>query len=120
MQGVFLPCLQNMLNIIFFIRLPWIIGVSGVGLTLAYLGVAMACTLTTAMSIGAIISNGVNAGGGAYYLVSRTLGPELGGSVGILFYISTSIAVAVSIIGATEVLLVRQITESLCDGSLTK
>ncbi|KAI9168133.1 hypothetical protein H9P43_007504 [Blastocladiella emersonii ATCC 22665] len=104
MEGVFLPCLQNILSIILFVRLPWIVGIAGVGVTLGYLAVAVVCTMTTTLSISALIANGVNAAGGAYYMISRTLGREVGGSIGILYYLSTTISVAIAVLGAMEVL----------------
>lgn len=54
----------------------------------------------------AIATNGVVPAGGSYFMISRSLWPEFGGAVGILFYIGTTVAGAMYIIGAVEILLV--------------
>lgn len=50
----------------------------------------------------AIVTNGKIRTGGVYYLISRSLGPATGGSIGILYYLATTVASAMSILGAIE------------------
>lgn len=64
--------------------------------------------MLTAISMAAIATNGVVPGGGSYFMISRALGPEFGGAVGILFYIGTTVAAGMYIIGAVEILLVSR------------
>jgi len=63
-------------------------------------------TMLTAISMSAIATNGVVPAGGSYFMISRSLGPECGGAVGILFYIGTTLAAAMYIVGAVEIVIV--------------
>lgn len=64
--------------------------------------------MLTAISMSAIATNGVVPAGGSYFMISRSLGPEFGGAVGMLFYTGTTLAAAMYIIGAVEIVLVRR------------
>lgn len=65
-------------------------------------------TMLTAISMSAIATNGVVPAGGSYFMIGRSLGPECGGAVGMLFYTGTTLAAAMYIVGAVEIVLVRK------------
>ena len=93
-MGVFVPCCQNILGVILFLRLGTIVGQAGVNVTLIVVGICCLTTFCTALSLSAIATNGAIKSGGPYYLISRALGPEFGGSVGLCFYLGTTVAKA--------------------------
>ena len=63
-------------------------------------------TMLTAISMSAIATNGVVPAGGPYFMISRNLGPEFGGAIGLLFYIGTTFAASMYIVGGIEILVV--------------
>ncbi|XP_065341848.1 solute carrier family 12 member 6 isoform X2 [Cloeon dipterum] len=103
--GVFLPCIQNIFGVILFIRLTWVVGTAGA--LCGFLIVLTCCcvTMLTAISMSAIATNGVVPAGGSYFMISRSLGPEFGGAVGMLFYTGTTLAAAMYIVGAVEIVI---------------
>uniref|UniRef100_A0A6Q2Y7M1 Solute carrier family 12 member 7b n=1 Tax=Esox lucius TaxID=8010 RepID=A0A6Q2Y7M1_ESOLU len=103
--GVYLPCLQNILGVILFLRLTWIVGTAGIMEALAIVFMTCSCTMLTAISMSAIATNGVVPAGGSYYMISRSLGPEFGGAVGLCFYLGTTFAGSMYILGTIEILL---------------
>ncbi|XP_060922303.1 solute carrier family 12 member 6-like [Limanda limanda] len=104
-MGVYLPCLQNIFGVILFLRLTWVVGNAGVLQALSIVFICCCCTMLTAISMSAIATNGVVPAGGSYFMISRSLGPEFGGAVGICFYLGTTFAGAMYILGAIEILL---------------
>ncbi|KAK0394761.1 hypothetical protein QR680_000921 [Steinernema hermaphroditum] len=104
-MGVYLPCLQNIFGVLFFIRLTWIVGTAGIFQSFFVVLTCCSVTFLTSISLSAIATNGVVPAGGPYYMISRNLGPELGGAVGILFYLGTTIAASMYITGAVEIFL---------------
>uniref|UniRef100_A0A665VHF9 Solute carrier family 12 member 6 n=1 Tax=Echeneis naucrates TaxID=173247 RepID=A0A665VHF9_ECHNA len=105
-MGVYLPCLQNIFGVILFLRLTWVVGTAGVLQALCIVFICCCCTMLTAISMSAIATNGVVPAGGSYFMISRSLGPEFGGAVGLCFYLGTTFAGAMYILGAIEILLV--------------
>ncbi|XP_016374405.1 solute carrier family 12 member 5-like, partial [Sinocyclocheilus rhinocerous] len=104
--GVYLPCLQNILGVILFLRMTWIVGTAGILESFIIVSMCCSCTMLTAISMSAIATNGVVPAGGSYYMISRSLGPEFGGAVGLCFYLGTTFAGAMYILGTIEILLV--------------
>uniref|UniRef100_A0A3P9HAI8 Solute carrier family 12 member 7b n=1 Tax=Oryzias latipes TaxID=8090 RepID=A0A3P9HAI8_ORYLA len=104
-MGVYLPCLQNILGVILFLRLTWIVGTAGILESLVIVGLCCSCTMLTAISMSAIATNGVVPAGGSYYMISRSLGPEFGGAVGLCFFLGTTFAGSMYILGTIEILL---------------
>ncbi|CAA0827572.1 Cation-chloride cotransporter 1 [Striga hermonthica] len=105
MMGVFVPCLQNILGIIYYIRFSWIIGMAGIGQSLLLVAFCGSCTFLTTLSLSAIATNGAMKGGGPYYLIGRALGPEVGVSIGLCFFLGNAVAGALYVLGAVETFL---------------
>uniref|UniRef100_A0A3Q3DQT9 Amino acid permease/ SLC12A domain-containing protein n=1 Tax=Hippocampus comes TaxID=109280 RepID=A0A3Q3DQT9_HIPCM len=91
-MGVYLPCLQNIFGVILFLRLTWVVGTAGVLQGLCIVFICCCCTMLTTISMSAIATNGVVPAGGSYFMISRSLGPEFGGAVGLCFYLGTTFA----------------------------
>ena len=68
----------NIWGVMLFIRLSWVVGQSGILLSSVVVILSGVVTTITTLSMSAICTNGEVKGGGAYYLISRSLGPEFG------------------------------------------
>uniref|UniRef100_A0A672HXI2 Solute carrier family 12 member 5b n=1 Tax=Salarias fasciatus TaxID=181472 RepID=A0A672HXI2_SALFA len=106
LMGVYLPCIQNIFGVILFLRMTWMVGIGGVFGSFIIVFMCCSTTMLTAISMSAIATNGVVPAGGSYYMISRSLGPEFGGAVGICFYLGTTFAGAMYILGCIEILLI--------------
>ncbi|XP_022130318.2 solute carrier family 12 member 4 isoform X1 [Pieris rapae] len=118
--GVYLPCIQNIFGVILFIRLTWVVGTAGAVYGFFIVLICCCATMLTAMSMSAIATNGVVPAGGSYFMIGRSLGPECGGAVGILFYIGTTLAAAMYIVGAVEIVLTYMAPWMSIFGDFTK
>ena len=85
-----------------FLRFGQVVGESGIAGALLIVLAAKLITTLTALSLSAIATNTRVQGGGAYYLISRSLGVEFGGAIGVLFFLAQAISVAMYVIGFTE------------------
>jgi solute carrier family 12 sodium/potassium/chloride transporter 2 len=104
-KGVLIRCILNIFGVMIFLRLSWIVGQAGIGQTTLIILLATLVTLITALSTSAICTNGEVKGGGAYYLISRSLGPEFGGAIGIVFSFANAVAGSMYCIGFAETLV---------------
>ncbi len=100
--GVFTPNVLTILGVIMFLRLGQIVGQSGIVDALIIVLCAKLITSLTAVSLAGVATNTRVKGGGAYFLISRSLGPEFGGAIGVVFYLAQAISVAMYVIGFTE------------------
>ncbi|KAL4399249.1 potassium:chloride symporter [Malassezia pachydermatis] len=101
-DGVFMPVTLNVLGIILFLRFGFILGQAGLLGALLLLVISYAIDTLTVLSLNAISTNGQVRGGGAYYLISRSLGPEFGGSIGLIFFFGQAFNAAMNILGFVE------------------
>ncbi|CAI5758153.1 unnamed protein product [Candida verbasci] len=106
-DGVFLPVSLNVLSILMFLRFGFIIGQMGILGTMGLLILSYSIDILTTLSISAISTNGTVKGGGAYYMISRSLGPEFGGAIGIIFVIGQILNSSLNVVGFIEPLLVN-------------
>jgi len=107
-SGVFLPCLAQIVGVIFFLRLPTITGQAGTIYATLIILCCVFSTFLTSLSLSAIASNGTIQAGGPYYIISRTLGVEIGGALGILFYLGTTLGASMHVMGAIETIVHRK------------
>ncbi|MBE9128521.1 MULTISPECIES: amino acid permease [unclassified Coleofasciculus] len=100
--GVYTPSLLTILGVIMYLRFGWVVGNVGLIGTLIIVTLSTAITLLTSLSICAISTDRVVRAGGAYYMISRSLGIETGGAVGIPLYFAQALSVALYTIGFAE------------------
>ena len=92
--GVFTPSILTILGAIMYLRFGWMVGNTGLPSALLIVMLANAITLITALSVSTLATNMRVGVGGAYYLISRSLGPEFGGAIGVMFYFANAVAVS--------------------------
>jgi len=100
--GVFTPTLLTIIGVIMYLRLGWVVGNAGLLGAWLIIIISFLITLTTALSMSSITTNIKIGAGGAYAIISQSLGLEVGGSLGIPRYVSQGMAVTMYIFGFRE------------------
>lgn len=100
--GVFVPTLLTILGVILFLRQGWVIGNAGLLGGWLIITLAFVIVTFTALSMSCITTNIRIKAGGAYSIISQSLGLEVGGSVGIPLYLAQTFAITMYIFGFRE------------------
>lgn len=97
--GVFTPTLLTILGVIMFLRQGWVVGNAGLLGAWLIILLSFAITIFTALSMSSVTTNIRIGAGGAFSIISQSLGLEVGGSIGIPLYLAQALAVAMYIFG---------------------
>ncbi len=100
--GVFTPSILTILGVIMYLRFGWVVGNVGLLGTLIIVTLSTLITFLTGLSISEIATDQRVRIGGAYYMISRSLGIETGGAVGIPLYLAQALSVALYTVGFAE------------------
>ncbi len=100
--GVFTPSILTILGVIMYLRLGWVVGVSGLWGTIVIILLAHVISISTGLSISSIATDKKIKAGGIYYILSRSLGLPMGGSIGITLFVGTALSISMYIVGFTE------------------
>ena len=103
-QGVFTPSILTIIGVVMYLRFGWMLGNVGLSGALTLVTLGSAITLLTGLSISALATNMRMKGGGAYFMLSRSLGLESGAALGIPLALAQAIGVSFYIVGFAEAL----------------
>ncbi len=100
--GVFTPSILTILGVIMYMRLPMIIGEAGLFAAIGIIVVAHIISVTTGLSVSSIATDKKVNAGGTYYMISRSLGLPIGGTLGLALFVGLSFSVSLYLIGFAE------------------
>jgi len=101
-NGIFLPTYLTIIGVILYLRMGWVVGNAGIVGALIIVLLAKVVTITTGLSIASIVTNERIGSGGSYAIISKSLGLEVGGAIGVPLYMSQALGGALYITGFTE------------------
>lgn len=99
---VFLTTISTILGAILFLRFGWAIGHVGFWGVIGIIVLGHIVTITTALAVSEIATNQKVEGGGAYFIISRSFGIDIGAAIGIALYLAQAISVAFYVIAFSE------------------
>ena len=85
---VFMTAISTILGAILFLRFGYSVGQVGLLGTLAIIVLGHLVTIPTAMAVAEIATNQKVEGGGAYFMISRSFGLNIGAAIGFSLYLS--------------------------------
>ncbi len=100
--GVFTPTALTILGVIMYLRLGWLVGHMGLLRVLLVVLLANSITFVTTISFSSVATNTKLGVGGAYFIISRSLGLELGGAIGVPLFLSQALSVTLYSYGLAE------------------
>ncbi|MEL7004842.1 MAG: Na-K-Cl cotransporter, partial [Bacteroidota bacterium] len=100
--GVFVPSILTILGVIMYLRLPTIVGEAGLWATIGIIAIAHIISATTGLSVSSIATDKKVEAGGTYYMISRSLGLPIGGTLGLALFVGLSFSVSLYLIGFSE------------------
>lgn len=100
--GVFTPSILTILGVIMYMRLGWVVGNAGLIGTIVIIIIAHIIAITTGLSLSSVATDKKIGAGGIYYILSRSMGIPIGGSIGIALYVGTAFSIALYLIGFAE------------------
>ncbi len=100
--GVFTPSILTILGVIMYLRLPTIVGQAGLWATIGIIVVAHVISVATGLSVASIATDKKVQAGGTYYMLSRSLGLPIGGTLGLALFVGLSFSVSLYVIGFSE------------------
>ncbi|MCP4157643.1 MAG: Na-K-Cl cotransporter, partial [bacterium] len=100
--GVFTPSILTILGVIMYLRFGWMVGTVGLWTALIIVTLSTSITFVTALSVSAVATNMQVGVGGEYFLVSRSLGLEIGGAIGVPLFLARAVSVTLYAFGLAE------------------
>jgi len=100
--GVFTPSILTILGVIMYLRLPQLVGAAGLAQAIGFILAAHVVSVCTGLSISSIATDKSVGAGGPYYIISRSLGLPIGGTLGLALFVGLAFSISLYVIGFSE------------------